>query len=128
MNEKTSLCVFYRRMKNNMYKKPKKYWEKNYKNGKKSVQKLKQRECFFDGKGWKIITDSKNDKYDELTRIRAHRICVHQTLAPGTPSTPGMPISPYGQHNIHTVCCFISVNSDLRSGDAKKASHFFHYI
>lgn len=38
--------------------------------------------------------------------MRAHRICVHQTLAPGTPSSPGMPTSPYGQHNIHTVAAF----------------------
>lgn len=31
---------------------------------------------------------------------------LEHTLAPGTPSNPGMPTSPYGQHNRHTVAVF----------------------
>lgn len=61
---------------------------------------------------------------------RAHRMCVHQTLAPGTPSNPGMPTSPYGQHNIHTVAVFSVLCQQcelwFRSGDTK--SFTFHSL
>lgn len=75
------------------------------------VSKIQKEDCVFDGKGWKIINDFitiKIKKFDghEFIRIRAHRMCVHQTLAPEIPSNPGMPTSPYGQHNIQKVAAF----------------------
>lgn len=45
-------------------------------------------------------TEKRLDGRERIKR-RAHSVCVHQTLAPGTPSSPGMPTSPYRQHNIH---------------------------
>lgn len=38
-------------------------------------------------------------------RATAHWRRVHQTLAPGIPSCPGMPRSPYRQHNTHSIQC-----------------------
>lgn len=50
-----------------------------------------------------VEAQNKNQQNKACDSIRS---CVHQTLAPDTPSSPGMPTSPYEHHNmLHSVSC-----------------------